>query len=57
LKEPKPTPPEKLIAHFAAIEKAAPAIDIVLQDHPASTQVCCAQSRPFVRPSDLRILG
>eukprot|EP00038_Savillea_parva_P012781 m.206906 g.206906 ORF g.206906 m.206906 type:complete len:364 (-) comp23516_c0_seq1:160-1251(-) len=39
LKEPKPTPGDKIVAHFEAIAAAAPALDIVLQDHPASTQV------------------
>eukprot|EP00035_Acanthoeca_spectabilis_P036638 m.40773 g.40773 ORF g.40773 m.40773 type:complete len:351 (-) comp8128_c0_seq1:111-1163(-) len=39
LKEPVPLPPNKIAAHYTAVAEAVPEIDIVLQDHPASTQV------------------
>lgn len=38
-KEPAPHAPEALVELFAAVERGCPGLPIVLQDHPASTQV------------------
>jgi len=38
-KEAAPTPPAALKALYAAVQDGCPGLDIVLQDHPASTQV------------------
>eukprot|EP00962_Isochrysis_galbana_P058316 scaffold31304_cov107-Isochrysis_galbana.AAC.1 len=38
-KEPAPHPPEALVELYAAVARGCPGLPIVLQDHPASTQV------------------